>query len=85
MGLIRFLAIAFVIYMAFRLLTRFILPWIARQFIKKASKSMQDQMKSRTEGDKVYEEGEITIRKTKSERASTKKKDDDEYIDFEEV
>ena len=85
MGLIRFLAIAAVIYLLFRIIARFVLPLLARSVFKKASKQMEEQMKQRTQGEKVYQDKDVTIRKTDQSTKRGGSDQDDEYIDFEEV
>ena len=90
MGLIRFLAIAFLIYWAVRLLMRFVMPFLAKYVLKKASQKMQNQMNqqpnSSNSGDKIYDRGDVEIRtKPKSSSSDISSAGDDEYVDFEEV
>lgn len=84
MGLIRFLAIALLIYFGFKLLVRFFLPLLGKYAIKKASESMQEQAKRTQEGPKVYEQGNVTIRKPAAGN-SRNRSSDEEYVDFQEI
>ena len=85
MGLLRFAAIAFVIYLIFRLIARFLLPLLGKYFVKKATQKMQDQMKTKTEGEKIYQDEKVIIRKTNPNKTNNSKSNDDEFVDFEEV
>ena len=85
MGLIRIIGIALIIYLIIRLITRFILPLAARYFMRKASETLQEQVKTRQSGQKIYEEGEVTIRKTQQKSSESKASDSGDYVDFEEV
>lgn len=85
MGLIRFLVIAFGIYLIFRLITRIILPLAARYFVKKASENMHEQMKRRMDGEKIYQDGKVEIRKSKASPQEGSASGAGEYVDFEEV
>jgi len=92
MGLIRFLAIALIIYSVFRLLMRYVFPWLAKYVLRKASQQMQDQMNQQRNGnrepkaEKIYDKGNVEIRKTsKTLGNKTSSASDDEYVDFEEV
>jgi len=84
MGLIRFLAIAFLIYFGFKLLVRFFLPLLGKYAIKKASENMQEQAKRAQDGPKVYEQGNVTIRKPAGGNTRSKS-NDEEYVDFQEI
>jgi hypothetical protein len=84
MGLIRTLLIIAVIYFSLRLISRFVFPFVARYFMKKASETLQEQMRSTQQGQKIYQEGEVTIRK-KDQKDQAKGMDEGEYVDYEEV
>ena len=86
MGLIRFLIIFAAIYYGFKLLSRFVLPFLVQYLFKKAQRNMNDQFGAHhSEGHK--QEGEITIKHSpdKKSRDNNSKGDAGEYIDFEEV
>jgi len=85
MGLLRFLLIGFAIYWGWRLFTRFLLPFLAKYFLKKATTKMQDQVKNQREGQKVYSSGNVEIRKTTQQKSGGTNNTQEEYVDFEEV
>ena len=80
----RFLLIILLVIIGFRLFVRFVFPLIAKYFVKKASDSIQEQTKRKTQGEKVFEKGDIEIRKPR--RPDNRSKDsDDDYVDYTEV
>ncbi len=86
MGLLRFLAIAALLYLIFRIIGRFVLPWLTKKAVKKATERMEEQVKQRQQGQKIYQDEKVTIRKTDQKNKPGKdNSNDDEYIDFEEV
>jgi hypothetical protein len=85
MGLLRFAVIAFAIYLIFRLIARFVLPFLAKYFVKKATQNMQERVKTKSEGEKIYQDEKVIIRKTNQKKTNEPKSNDDEFVDFEEV
>ena len=85
MGLIRVLGIILIIYVSLRLLSRYVLPFLARYVVKKATENMQETVKSQQQGQKVYQDEKVVIRKTQSTKSDDDRTDDGEYVDFEEV
>jgi lipopolysaccharide export LptBFGC system permease protein LptF len=86
MGLLRFLALAALVYLLFRIIARFLLPWLTKKVVKKATERMEEQVKQRQQGQKIYQDEKVTIRKTQdSSKKGKNNTDDDEYVDFEEV
>jgi hypothetical protein len=87
MGLIRFLAIVALGYLLFKLIGRFLLPYLTRKVVKKAAAQMEEQLKRQQEGEKIYQDGKVTIRKPKEQNSASNKNssDRDEYVDYEEV
>jgi hypothetical protein len=83
MGLIRLLGIILIAYLAIRLITRYLLPLAGRYFVKKATNNMQEQMRSREQGEKIYQDEKVTIRK--KDQSSPSSSDQGEYVDYEEV
>jgi len=80
-GLIKTLAILFIIYYSFKIIARYILPL----FIKRTLNKMEDKFKSQQEAQQPQGKvGETVI--DKAPRTNSKKKNDSaEDIDFEEV
>lgn len=70
---------------------RYVFPWVAKYVLRKASQSMQDQMNSQMnnngspKAEKIYDNGNVEIRKSKTSANKTASAGDDEYVDFEEV
>lgn len=86
MGLLRLLAIIFIVYLVFRLAARFLFPLLAKYFIRKATSNMEERVKSQQAGKKVFEEGDIEIRKMdRRQDGGSSANNEDDYIDFEEV
>jgi hypothetical protein len=91
MGLIRFLAIALIFYAIFKLMMRYVFPWVAKYVLRKASQQMQDQMNNQMnnggapKAEKIYDKGNVEIRKSKTSGNKAASAGDDEYVDFEEV
>jgi len=46
---------------------------------------MQERMRTREDGEKIYQEGEVTIRKTAPKSDNSSSSEDGEYVDYEEV
>jgi hypothetical protein len=84
-GLIRLLAIIFLVYLVFRLAARFLFPLVARYFMKKAASTMEEHMKSQKSGEKVFQEGDVEIRKMDNPNSQAASDRQDDYIDFEEI
>ena len=86
MGLIKFLIIFAAIYYGFKLISRFVFPFLIQYLFKKTRQNMQDQFDA-NQGQNDKEEGEITIKYAEKKKPGDHKKDNDsgEYIDFEEV
>lgn len=85
MALLRFLLIVFAGYLLFRVIGRYVLPWLGKKVVEKAQDNMAEQMERRHSGEKVYESGDITIRKTTAKRDLTRKNGNEDYVDYEEV
>jgi len=80
-GLLKTLAILFIIYYSFKIIARYVLPIFIRRTINKMEDKFKAQQESQQPQGKV---GETTIEK--APRTTSKRKNDrGEYIDFEEV
>ena len=80
----RILIILFLIYLAFQVIFRFVLPLFARYMVIRASKHMQGQfgnMRQKQQYAPERKSGEVRIEK-KNERNSS---GSEEYTDFEEI
>lgn len=84
MALLRFLVIAFMIYLGFRLIVRYLLPLFGHYVVRKASERVTEQMTRQQQGRKVYQDNNMTIRK--SDRSGKNASGtDEEYVDFQEI
>ncbi|MGB0807177.1 MAG: DUF4834 family protein [Salibacteraceae bacterium] len=94
-GLARTLFIIFAVYWGFKLFARYVLPWFLKTFLGYLGKKAQQNMRNQGfdpagfqnfQEDKVADNGKVFIKKTKSQKSSTKSFDDvGDYVDFEEV
>ena len=80
-GLIKTLAIIFLIYYSFKIIARYVLPI----FIKRTINKMEDKFKAQQETQQPQGKVGETIIDKRPHIASKKKNNSSEYIDFEEV
>ena len=83
MGLLRTIAIILIVYYAFKLIGRYILPLFVKRMVDNVEKKYKDQQQnfSRDENAKV---GETVIDK-KPSQAKGSNKDVGDYVDYEEI
>ena len=95
-GLVRTIGIIVLIYGLWRLMSKYVFPFMLRWFVGKAQQKMQEQMKAqhqqfgrKKEAKTVRDDGKVKITKDKedSSKNKTQNSQDDfgEYVDFEEV
>mgnify|MGYP002629261450 CR=1 FL=1 len=87
MALIRTILIFILIYYAFRVITRFILPYFAKRWVQKAQENFQRQQGYVDPEESKKREGEVKVN-PESKSTSNKdgsKKDLGDYVDFEEI
>lgn len=84
MALVKFLVVVVIIYMIFKVLGGFILPWIIRVWLKRFQKRFYDQ-NPHIRNDKDYQEGKVTIKKVKEEESANIPDDFGDYVDYEDV
>ncbi len=90
MQLLRTIAIIFIIFYGFRLLARYVFPWLLKrwmnkkmgQFQNQANSQFQDQQKAKDFA--KQREGEVKI-KPKSNASKSETGDMGDYVDYEEV
>lgn len=63
---------------------RYLLPLLGKYAIKKATESIQEKAKNQTEGQKIYQHGDITIRKPSPNNKNARSNDED-FVDYQEV
>lgn len=84
MALLRFFVFALAGYLLLKIIGRYVLPWLGKKAVEKAQDSMKEKMEQQRSGKKVYESGDIEIRKP-SESNASKQSDDDDYVDYVEI
>tara|TARA_B110000046_G_scaffold127747_1_gene134141 strand:- start:1791 stop:2045 length:255 start_codon:yes stop_codon:yes gene_type:complete len=82
--ILKLIAVILATVLSFRLIVRYILPMLGLYVVKKASKNMEEKMKEKSQGQKIYQKGDTEIRLKSNQNGSSNSKTDD-YIDFEEV
>ena len=81
-SLIRTLVIIIAVYYGFRLLFRYLIPFLLGRFLKKQQQRFYDQQG----GQSSYSNEEEGTVKVKSKTSSSSKKDDlGEYVEYEEI
>ncbi len=78
-AIIRFIFVLVLVYYAFKLTIRYVLPWILTRFVKKQQEKYDDMNTNYTSGD-----GEVHV-KTKTTNKAKHESDFGEYVDFEEI
>lgn len=78
MGLIKSILIFLIVYYSFRFIFRLLAPFFIRAFINKAQRTMNPQEPRK-------QEGEVSIKKNKSNSQRSSSKNVGEYVDFEEI
>jgi len=79
MQLLRTIIIILIVYYLFKLVARYVMPWVAKYFINKAAQNFQESY----DEPQQKKEGEVTI-DYKPEK-KTKLDDLGEYVDYKEV
>ncbi len=88
-GFIRTIAIILLVYYGFKLLSRYVFPFLLKRWMEKKMGQFQNQSGQQfnsTDQAKQFakeHEGEVKVKTTKSSKSSTL--NDGEYVDFEEV
>lgn len=89
MNFVRTILIILAVYFAFKLIGRYVLPWLARKATHKMQQKMQDEMRRRSGQQPLRKEGEVTIEYTneskKRKKPSSNASRVGEYVDYEEV
>ena len=82
--LYRLILILLIIYIIYRLLVRYILPHLIKNFLKRQQEKFFEQNPSFRE-EENRKEGDVKIDNLHKEAGNTKKKNIGEYVDYEEV
>ena len=81
-GLIKFLFWFFIISYLFKMIGRYLLPFILKKYIRKQQSKFNQGFSNRK--DHVEKEGKVTI-KTKPKKPKSNSSNMGEYVDFEEI
>ena len=81
-GLIKFLFWFFIISYLFKMIGRYLLPFVLKKYIRKQQSKFNKGFGYRK--DNVEKEGKVTI-KTKPKKPKSSSSDMGEYVDFEEI
>jgi len=76
--------IILLIYLFFRLLTRTLFPFLARNYVKKAQEKFYQQNPNINPEEAKRQEGEVKV-KSRPQKTTAKKDELGDYVDFEEV
>jgi len=82
--MLKALWIILLIYLFFRLLTRTLFPFLARNYVKKAQEKFYEQNPHINPEEAKRREGEVKVKSRPQKNAATKDQLGD-YVDFEEI
>ena len=83
--LLKLLAIILAVVLIFRLMIRYLLPALGLFVVKKASKNMEEQMKKKTQGERIYSKGDTETRMKSNRTNTTSSAGDDDFVEYEEI
>lgn len=84
-GFARFFFIVIIIYVIFRLLIRYVFPFIVKRYLKRFQNNFYEQ-NPHLKNQQQKKEGEVNIEHDPSKNSKKKGNDDiGEYVDYEEV
>jgi len=83
-ALLRFILIVVIVYYGFKMVVRYVMPWVISRFIKKQQEKFNNMNGFPNSNPDAKNEGEVNI---KPQKTNEKKNDDGfgEYVDFEDV
>ena len=84
MALLRLVVIMIIVYMIYRLLVRYIIPFLFKAYIKKSQDKFYQQNPNLRK-DSLKNEGEVSVDYVPEKRNRKSDVNDDDYIDYEEV
>jgi len=84
MALLRLIFILIIVYMVYRLLVRYIIPFLLKAFIKKSQDRFYQQNPDLRKNH-PKKEGEVSVDYVPEKRNTKAGIDEDDYIDYEEV
>jgi len=84
-AILRFIFVVVIIYYGFRLVFRYVAPWLLGRFMKKQQDKFSQMNGSGNTGYDQAKEGEVHVKKNKSQKTDNSDDDFGEYVDFEDV
>jgi hypothetical protein len=85
MGFIRFVFIVIIVYYLFKLVARYIMPYLLSLFIKRAQDKMMGNVSSNSGAKSSKKEGEVSVKSKPQKSAKANKENIGDYVDFEDV
>jgi len=84
-GVFRLILIVLVIYYAFSLIVRYVMPLIMRKYVNDFQKRFtEENLRSQQEMNRK-KEGEVSIKFVDKDKNKSQHPDDGEYVDYEEI
>jgi len=84
MTLLRVIAVFILIYLAFRVITMYVMPWLLRKFIERHRKKFYgDNYHGRRSSKKKSKEGDVHVKQKQKKQISSD--DLGEYVDYKEI
>lgn len=80
-GLLRFFLLLFILWLGFRIVFNYVLPWFLMHFMNKQQKKYNDFFQQ----EETKKEGDIEIKVMSKDRQNKSKESFGEYIDYEEI
>ena len=85
MGFIKFVFFVIVIYYLFKLIARYVMPYLLSLFIKRAQDQMMGNMSNNSGAKSSKKEGEVSVKTNPQKTSKANKGNIGDYVDFEEV
>ncbi len=84
MTLLRVIAVFILIYLAFRVITMYVMPWLLRKFIERQSKKFYgENYHGRRSSQKEPKEGDVHVKQKHKTQISSENLG--EYVDYKEI
>jgi hypothetical protein len=84
-GVFRVLFILIIAYYIFRLLVRYVFPFILKNYLKKAQKKFYEANPHLDPEPEKQNEGEVKVKSKTQQNSKSKENDFGEYVDYEEI
>ncbi len=85
MGFIKFVFFVIIIYYLFKLVARYVMPYLLSLFIKRAQDQMMGNMSANSGTKNTKKEGEVSVKTNPKKSPKAHKGNIGDYVDFEEV